>query len=58
MRDHLLVQVLQPLQKLIHDILSLGLAYLITRPRSVVNICEKVSASTQLEKYMTSSDYD
>lgn len=52
MRDHLLVQVLQPLKKLIHDILSLGFAYLIACPRSVVNICEKVSSSTQLEKYV------
>ena len=58
MRDHLLVQVLQPLKKLIHNILSLGFAYLSSRPRSVVNIREKVSASTQLEKYVTSSNYN
>lgn len=57
MRDHPIVQVLQPLKKLIHDILSLGLTYLIACPRSVVNICEKISASTQLEKYVTSSNY-
>ena len=57
MRDHLLVQVLQPLKNLIHNILSLGFAYLSSCSRSVVNIREKVSTSTQLEKYVTSSDY-
>ena len=56
MRDHLLVQVLQPLKKLIHNILSLGFANLKSCPRSVVDIREKVSASTQLEKYVTSSN--
>ena len=50
------MQVLQPLEKLIHDVLGLGFAYLITCPRSVMNIREKISASTQLEKYMTSFD--
>lgn len=53
MRDHLLVQVLQPLKKLIHDILSFGFAHLIACLRSAVNICEKISASTQLKKYVT-----
>jgi len=51
-RDHLLMQVLQPLKKLIHDVLGLSFAYLIACPRSVVNIREKISASTQLEKYV------
>ena len=55
MRDHLLVQVLQPLKKLIHYILSLGFAYLSSCPHSMINVREKVSASTQLEKYVTSS---